>query len=73
MMTLNTNKKFELAIYRIESGRPKIVRKSRKLSIASVAEETGYSPATIHNHYPQIAEKIRELMGKDSRAQRDLR
>ena len=40
------------AITRIEKGRPKVVSKERKMSVAAVAEEAGVSRATIHNNYP---------------------
>ena len=57
-----TQKALELAIKRIQSGVPRIVEKNTKLSIAAVAREAGVSNATIHNRYPVLANKIRELM-----------
>ncbi|MGB5861280.1 MAG: TetR family transcriptional regulator [Pseudomonas aeruginosa] len=63
-------KELRLAIVRIERGRA-VRTLSKKLSISSVAEETGVSPALIHNHYPQVAEAIRTAQGRDSRTQRD--
>ena len=66
-----TAKALEMALYRITKGRAKIVNKKRKLSIASVAEEAGLSTSTIHNNHPDMAEKIRALMNKEARAQRD--
>jgi regulator of replication initiation timing len=33
----------------------------------------GVSAALIHNHYPTIAEAIRQHQGRDSRAQRDAK
>lgn len=59
------------AILRIEKGRPKIVAKSRKMSVAAVAEEAGVSRATIHNNYTDLAERIRATKGKQVRQQRD--
>lgn len=59
---LGTKKALELAIKRIQEGIPKIVRVGHKLSIAAVAKEAGVSNATIHNRYPDIAEKIRKLV-----------
>ena len=56
---------------RIEKGRPKVVKPGRKISIKSVAEEAGVSPATIHNNHPGLAERIREASNKGVRAQRD--
>jgi len=41
------------------------------MSIAAVAREAGVSTALIHNHYPSIAEEIRDAQGRSSRAQRD--
>jgi len=38
-----------------------------------VAHEAGVTPALIHNHYPDIAEAIREAQGRSSRAQRDVK
>jgi len=66
-----TAKALEMALYRITKGRAKKVGKKRKLSIAAVAEEAGLSTSTIHNHHPDIAEKIRGLLNKESRVQRD--
>ncbi|WP_411391646.1 hypothetical protein [Pseudomonas sp. MPB23] len=62
-----TRRAIELAISRITKGRPKHVQSSRKLSIASVAEEAGISNATIHNRYPDLAELIRQKTNKESR------
>jgi AcrR family transcriptional regulator len=38
-----------------------------------VAREAGVSTALIHNHYPTVAEAIREAQGRSSRAQRDVK
>lgn len=57
-----TKKTIELAIKRIQQGAPRIVEKRTKLSIAAVAREAGVSNATIHNRYPDLANKIRKLM-----------
>jgi AcrR family transcriptional regulator len=67
-----TRKNLEMALYRLQKGRGKIV-KGRRLTIAAVAKEAGVSTATIHNRHPEIAEKIRALQGKESRRQRDLK
>ncbi|MDN7132328.1 hypothetical protein JNO04_08175 [Halomonas sp. MC140] len=66
-----TAKAIRQAIVRIEKGRPKVVKPGRKLSIQSVAEETGVSRATIHNNHPGLAERIREAGNKAVRSQRD--
>ncbi|CAD0260735.1 TetR family transcriptional regulator [Pseudomonas veronii] len=62
-------KDLKLAIYRIQRGRSKLG--ATTLSIASVAREAGVSTALIHNHYPNVAEMIRDAQGRSSRAQRD--
>lgn len=66
-----TAKALEMALYRITKGRAKIVSKQRTLSIVAVAEEAGLSTSTIHNNHPDIAEKIRGLLNKESRVQRN--
>lgn len=47
------------------------VTSNERLSIASVARAAGVTPGLIHNTYPAVAEKIRALVGKSVRAQRD--
>lgn len=66
-----TQQDLEMAILRIERNRPRVIEKNRKLSILAVAEEAGISGSSIHNNYPEIAEKIRVKINKDTRAQRD--
>ena len=60
-----------LAMLRIERGRSRT--KAARISIASVAREAGVSPALIHNHYPTIADAIRQAQGRSSRQQRDAK
>lgn len=57
-----TKKALDLAIKRLQKGTTKTVPPGTKLSIAGVAKEAGVSNATIHNRYPEIAEKIRDLL-----------
>jgi AcrR family transcriptional regulator len=64
-------KELLLALRRIERGRAKTGEK--KVTIAAVAREAGVSAALIHNHYPIIAEAIRDVQGRSSRAQRDVK
>jgi len=64
-------KDLRLAMLRIERGRSQT--KATKISIASVAREAGVSPALIHNHYPAIADAIRQAQGRSSRQQRDTK
>jgi hypothetical protein len=67
-----TRRELELALLRIQKKRPrKLTVEQCRLSITSVATEAGLTPAAIHNCYPDIAERIRTLMGKSSRLQRD--
>jgi len=61
----------KLALYRIQRGRSR--SGETKVSIAAVAREAGVSTALIHNHYPSIAEAIREALGRSSRAMRDVK
>lgn len=44
-----------------------------KVSISAVAKVAGVTPALIHNTYPDLAEKIRGLLGKATRTQRDAK
>ena len=67
----NRTKHLRLAIYRIERGRAKTG--ATELSISAVAREAGVTPALIHNHYPTIAEEIRNKLGASSRQQRDAK
>lgn len=64
-------KRLTLAIFRLQKRRPRLGNPPQPvLNISNVAKEAGITPSTIHNVYPDIAEKIRTLMGKNSRAQR---
>lgn len=62
-------KELQLALHRIVLGRAN----SKIISIAAVAREAGVSAALIHNHYPDIAESIRNAQGRSSRTQRDVK
>lgn len=64
-------KELRLALTRIQHGRAR--SGETKVSIAAVARESGVSRALIHNHYPGVAEAIREAQGHSSRAQRDVK
>ncbi|QXQ17776.1 TetR family transcriptional regulator [Pseudomonas tolaasii] len=67
----NREKDLRLAIYRLQKGRAHT--KETKVTIAAVAREAGVSRALIHNHYPAVAEAIREIQGRSSRAMRDVK
>lgn len=43
----------------------------RRISIKAVAEEARVDPSLVHHVYPDIAEEIRAISGRGSRAQRD--
>jgi len=64
-------KDLTLALHRIQKARARTGE--TKVTIAAVAREAGVSTALIHNHYPQIAEVIREIQGRSSRATRDAK
>jgi len=66
-----TRKKLENALLRLKHGRPRVVSKDRKLTIAALAEEAGVSDALIHNRYPDIAAEVRKLTNKQFKSQRD--
>ncbi|WP_163003760.1 TetR family transcriptional regulator [Pseudomonas viridiflava] len=68
---VDREKDLKLAIYRIQKGRAHT--KETKVTIAAVAREAGVSTALIHNHYPNVAEAIREIQGRSSRAVRDVK
>lgn len=68
---VDREKDLKLAIYRIQKGRSH--SGETKLSIAAVAREAGVSTSLIHNHYPSIAEIIRDFQGRSSRAMRDVK
>ena len=70
-MSNSTEKELKNALIRLKHGRPKIVDKKRKISISALAEEAGVSDSTIHNRYPEIAAEVREITGKEHKAQRD--
>ena len=42
-----------------------------KVSISAVAKAAAVTPALIHNTYPDIADRIRGIIGKSTRSQRD--
>lgn len=66
-----TRKKLEIALLRLKQGRPRVVSKDRKLTIAALAEEAGVSDALIHNRYPEFATEVRKLNDKQLKSQRD--
>lgn len=45
--------------------------RSDKMSISAIARIVGVTPSLIHNTYPDIAARIRMLVGKSVRVQRD--
>lgn len=61
-----TRRRLELALRRLQHGTMQSSSDDR-ISIAAVAREAGVSNATIHNRYPDIAERVRALHVKASR------
>ncbi|MBK3843314.1 TetR family transcriptional regulator [Paraburkholderia aspalathi] len=61
-----TRRRLELALRRLQHGKMQSSSDDR-ISIAAVAREAGVSNATIHNRYPDIAERVRALHVKASR------
>lgn len=53
-----------LALHRVQ-------RSGGKITLKAVAEEAKVSPPLINNRYPEFAEKVRAIMGKAIRQQRD--
>lgn len=64
-------KDLKLALLRIQKGRSRTGE--TKVTIAAIAREAGVSTSLIHNHYPGIAEIVREAQGRSSRAMRDVK
>ena len=64
-------KELRLALSRIQKNRSRTGES--KVTISAVAREAGVSTALIHNHYPRIAEAIREVQGRTSRSMRDAK
>lgn len=61
-----TKRRLELALRRLQHGRMRSNHDGR-ISIAAVAREAGVSNATIHNRYPEIAERVRALHARTSK------
>jgi SMC interacting uncharacterized protein involved in chromosome segregation len=51
----------------------RLQKRDCKISILAVATEAGVTPALLHNRYPDFAEEIRKLIGKETRSQRDIK
>ncbi|MGC8120018.1 TetR family transcriptional regulator [Marinobacter sp. VGCF2001] len=66
-----THKRIRMAVVRLEKGKPMVVEKGRKVSVAAVAEEAGVSRALIHRDYPDLMERIRGNANKVIQKQRD--
>ena len=64
-------RQLKLVVRRVEMGRGHRVEKGAKFNFQSVAAEAEISASTIHSRYPEIAEIIRQKMGKAMRVQRD--
>ena len=56
---------------RLKDAIDQIQESGTKVSISAVAKAADVTPALIHNTYPDIAERIRGVIGKSTRSQRD--
>lgn len=61
-----TRRRLELALRRLQHGKMQSKHDGR-ISIAAVAREAGVSNATIHNRYPEIAERVRALHARTAK------
>jgi AcrR family transcriptional regulator len=61
-----TKRRLELALRRLQHGKMRSSNDGR-ISIAAVAREAGVSNATIHNRYPEIAERVRALHARTAK------
>jgi len=61
-----TKRRLELALRRLQHGKMRSNHDGR-ISIAAVAREAGVSNATIHNRYPEIAERVRALHARTAK------
>lgn len=57
----------------IQQAISQLQEEKAKVSISAVAKRAAVTPALIHNTYPDLAEQIREIGGKATRAQRDAK
>lgn len=58
---------------RLKEAMDQLQHSGDKVSISSVAKVAEVTPALIHNTYPDIAERIRGVVGKSTRKQRDAK
>lgn len=56
---------------RLKEAMDQLQHAGSKVSISAVAKAAEVTPALIHNTYPDIAERIRGVVGKSTRLQRD--
>ncbi|RYE42022.1 MAG: TetR family transcriptional regulator [Hyphomicrobiales bacterium] len=58
---------------RLKEAMEQLQHSGDKVSISAVAKAAQVTPALIHNTYPDIAERIRSVVGKSTRMQRDAK
>ena len=58
---------------RLREAMDQLQNSGDKVSISAVAKAAEVTPALIHNTYPEIAERIRGVVGKSTRLQRDAK
>lgn len=61
----------ERTLNELQLALSRLQRANKKVSISAVAKEADVTPALIHNTYPDFAERIRTLVHRPVRAQRD--
>lgn len=61
----------ERTLTELQLALSRLQRAGTKVSIAAVAREAKVTPALIHNTYPDLAEKVRAVVHRSTRVQRD--
>ena len=57
----------------IQQAIAQLQAENAKVTISAVAKAANITPALVHNTYPDLAEQIRRISGKATRAQRDAK
>ncbi len=55
----------------LDAALQRLQTRGEKITLAAVSKEAGVSPALMHNRYPDFAERVRAVIGKGLRKQRD--
>lgn len=70
-MTTSSTKAKEARRSDLEAAILRLRNQNERINISSVARAVGVTPALIHNTYPDVAEQIRAIQGKNSMTRRD--